>query len=70
MSCLVVCNPPLIASGCPCLKTCTDSEKVCPTDCTPGCNCPDGYVFSNGSCITVQECPCYDSDTGDVMEVN
>ncbi|XP_054627590.1 otogelin isoform X1 [Dunckerocampus dactyliophorus] len=35
-------------------RTCIDSRLAC----LDGCYCPDGLIYSEGSCVTPSDCPC------------
>lgn len=32
----------------------------CPSSCTEGCECDNGFVFNGQECVQVSECGCYD----------
>ncbi|CAK8684363.1 unnamed protein product [Clavelina lepadiformis] len=43
-------------SACP--ATCTDQDASCDLRCVEGCQCNDGYVLSDDTCVRVEECGC------------
>ncbi|XP_077870073.1 uncharacterized protein LOC100366685 [Saccoglossus kowalevskii] len=50
---------PSCQTSCPAILT----ERTCEDRCIPGCSCPPGLVYNyDGSCLTVEECPCMYND--------
>ena len=55
-----------------CLPTCDDLEA---SECSPegvcqeGCQCDEGYIFSDGQCITKDQCGCIDDISGQIIPV-
>ncbi|XP_067860680.1 mucin-19-like [Heptranchias perlo] len=46
-----------------CAKTCQNLNVPCPSNCVPGCICPNDQVEDeNGTCINREECSCLYSD--------
>ena len=42
-----------------CPLTCTQLDKICSTQCIPGCGCPESQVIDeqNSKCILLRDCP-------------
>ncbi|KAI3355049.1 hypothetical protein L3Q82_017927, partial [Scortum barcoo] len=62
-SCLPECPSRQVFSDCSgsCPLTCEDlwpHTQCLPGPCTPGCTCPLGQVFHEGSCVPHTDCPC------------
>lgn len=48
-------------SACMTYKTCENVEEMITLDvCEAGCQCTEGRVAHNGTCIDPSNCPCYD----------
>ncbi|XP_029943604.1 SCO-spondin, partial [Salarias fasciatus] len=50
------------AQGGACPRLCLDmtsAEVECATVCYDGCYCAAGFYLLNGSCVALQQCPCY-----------
>ncbi|KAM8927861.1 IgGFc-binding protein-like [Pelodytes ibericus] len=44
-----------------CSTSCSSMYDIasCPTSCSEGCQCDNGYFYQGGSCVLPQECGCY-----------
>uniref|UniRef100_A0A6I8RRU0 Provisional ortholog of Fc fragment of IgG-binding protein n=1 Tax=Xenopus tropicalis TaxID=8364 RepID=A0A6I8RRU0_XENTR len=52
-----------------CVDLCTTScsslydTSICPTSCSEGCECDEGYLFQGGQCVPPKQCGCYMSNS-------
>ncbi|XP_066294756.1 IgGFc-binding protein-like [Branchiostoma lanceolatum] len=54
----------------PCPATCRDQSAHCTDDCVEGCECVTDHVWSGQSCVPVNQCGCFDEETGQYYELN
>ncbi|CAH1271521.1 FCGBP [Branchiostoma lanceolatum] len=70
--CPLPCPANSVYSSCtsPCPATCRDQSAHCTDDCVEGCECVADHVWSGQSCVPVNQCGCFDEETGQYYELN
>ncbi|XP_038045146.1 mucin-5AC-like [Patiria miniata] len=53
--CIPDCGP-MEYQECACHRTCDQQLVPCPSECTPGCSCPEGQYWNGTECVV--DCPC------------